>query len=106
MKFRFGLLCLLLSLLNPCSAADLLIFGGPIYTGVADRPRVEALLIRGDKIVFAGALEQARQQAVDARPINLEGGAAYPGFVDSHAHLTGIGLRELELNLEQATSIE
>jgi predicted amidohydrolase YtcJ len=105
MKVHFSLWCVL-AMFNPCAAADLLIFGGPIYTGDVDHPRVEALLIRGEKIEFAGALEQARRQAVDARPINLNGGAAFPGFVDSHAHLTGIGLNELELNLEQVTSIE
>jgi predicted amidohydrolase YtcJ len=105
MKFNLGLCCLL-AVFNPCAAEDLLISGGPIYTGDAKQPRVEALLIRGEKIVFAGALEQARRQAANARPINLDGGAAYPGFVDSHAHLTGIGLRELELNLEGVTSIE
>jgi len=106
MKFHFGLCCLLAALLDPCAAEELLISGGPIYTGDAKHPRVESLLIRGEKIVFAGALEQARRQAIDARPINLQGGAAYPGFVDSHAHLTGIGLREMELNLDQVASIE
>jgi len=106
MKFHFGLCCLLAAVLNPVVAEDLLISGGPIYTGDAKHPRVESLLIRGEKIVFAGALEQARRQAIDARPINLQGGAAYPGLVDSHAHLTGIGLREMELNLDQVASIE
>lgn len=101
-----GLCCLLMAVLTPCVAADLLISGGPIYTGDAAKPRVEALLIRGERIVFAGALEEARKQAVDAKPVDLEGAAAYPGFVDSHAHLTGIGLRELTLNLDQVTSIE
>ena len=106
MKNNSGFLCLLLAVLTPCAAADLLVYGGPIYTGDAKHPQVESLLIRGEKIVFAGALDQAKQQAADARPINLDGGAAYPGFVDSHAHLTGIGLRELELNLEGIASID
>lgn len=106
MKFRIGLCCVFLAVLTPCAGADLLIYGGPIYTGDVDHPRVDALLIRGEKIVFAGALDQARRQAVDAKPIDLKGAAAYPGFVDSHAHLTGIGMRELTLNLEQVKSIE
>jgi predicted amidohydrolase YtcJ len=103
---RFLCSPLLLAALGPCIAADLLVSGGPIYTGVADHPRVEALLIRGEKIVFAGDLDDARKQAVDARAIDLRGGAAYPGFVDSHAHLTDIGLRELTLNLEGVRSID
>jgi predicted amidohydrolase YtcJ len=103
---KFHTCCLFLAILTPCAAADLLISGGPIYTGNADRPQVEAVLIRGEKIAFAGGLAQARRHAIDARPIDLEGAAAYPGFVDSHAHLTDIGLRELTLNLEQVKSIE
>ncbi|GAB4521944.1 MAG: amidohydrolase [Amphiplicatus sp.] len=42
----------------------------------------------------------------DAEVIELESGALYPGFVDSHAHLLGIGLRELTLNLEGVGSID
>ena len=106
MKVRFTLWCVLLAVLGPCSAGDVLIFGGSIYTGNAQHPRVEALLIRGERIVFAGPLKQARRQFLEGATYDLAGGAAYPGFVDSHAHLTGIGLRELELNLEQVTSIE
>ena len=106
MKFHTGLCCLFLAVLTPCAAADLLISGGPIYTGIADRPRVEAVLVRGEKIIFAGGLAQARRHAADAKSIDLKGSAAYPGFVDSHAHLTDIGLRELTLNLEQVKSIE
>jgi predicted amidohydrolase YtcJ len=88
------------------AAADLLLHGGPIYTGIDARPRVDALLVRGDRIAFAGSLAQARRRAAGARPIDLRGAAAYPGFVDSHAHLTGIGLRELTLNLDRVTSID
>ncbi len=38
--------------------------------------------------------------------INLNGAYLYPGFVDSHAHLLGIGLREMTLNLENTPSIK
>ncbi len=38
--------------------------------------------------------------------IDLKGAYLYPGFVDSHAHLLGIGLREMTLNLENTPSIK
>jgi predicted amidohydrolase YtcJ len=38
--------------------------------------------------------------------IDLKGSFVFPGFVDSHGHLLGIGLRELELNLEGTPSIK
>lgn len=82
----------------------LLITGGPIYTGHGAQ-RVEAVLTRGDRIAYAGPLAYARQLAGGAREIDLAGAAAYPGFVDCHAHLTEIGLREMTLNLEGVGSI-
>jgi predicted amidohydrolase YtcJ len=84
-------------------AADLLIHGGPIYLG-SDAPRAEALVTHDGKVAFAGPLAEARKAWPGAQDIDLQGAAAYPGFVDSHAHLMGIGFRELTLNLEGATS--
>lgn len=86
-------------------AADLLIFGGPIYTGVDSAPKVEALVVRDGKVAFAGALAQARKTAAKPQAIDLKGAAAYPGFVDAHGHLMGIGFREMTLNLEGTLSI-
>ena len=83
----------------------LLITGGPIYTGRGDGERVEAVATRGGRIVYAGPLDAAVAAAPGARRIDLAGAAAYPGFVDSHAHLTEIGLREMTLNLEGSASI-
>jgi predicted amidohydrolase YtcJ len=84
-------------------AADLLIHGGPIYLG-SDGPKAEALVTHDGKVAFAGPLAEARKAWPGAQDVDLQGGAAYPGFVDSHAHLMGIGFRELTLNLEGATS--
>jgi len=88
-------------------AGDILVHGGPIHTGVAAAPAAEAVLIRDRTIAFVGPLAAARAKAAPgARDIDLAGAAAYPGFVDAHAHLTGIGLRELTLNLDQVDSVE
>jgi len=93
--------------LASASAGDILIHGGPIHTGVATAPSAQAVLIRDDRILFVGDLAAARAKAAkDARDIDLKGAAAFPGFVDAHAHLTGIGLRELTLNLDKTASVE
>ena len=92
--------------LSTAQAGDLLIHGGPIHTGVEAAPTARAVLIRDDRILFVGDLATAKAKAAkDARDIDLKGAAAYPGFVDAHAHLTGIGLRELTLNLDQVKSV-
>lgn len=92
--------------LSTARAGDILIHGGPIHTGVDAAPTAQAVLIRDDRILFVGDLAAAKAKAAkDARNIDLKGAAAYPGFVDAHAHLTGIGLRELTLNLDQVKSV-
>lgn len=89
----------------PALAQDLLIHGGPIYTGDGSA-KVEALAVKDGKVAFVGPLAQARAAAPDAKAIDLKGAAAYPGFVDAHAHLSGIGFREMTLSLEGTPSIE
>ncbi|WP_184722788.1 amidohydrolase [Caulobacter sp.] len=92
--------------LATANAGDILIHGGPIHTGVDAAPTAQAVLIRDDRILFVGDLKSAQAQAAKgAQDIDLKGAAAYPGFVDAHAHLTGIGLRELTLNLDQVKSV-
>ncbi|MBY0566674.1 MAG: amidohydrolase [Hyphomonadaceae bacterium] len=104
---RFGQLSLA-ALAAACARTagepDLLIFGGPIYTGVAANPRVEALRISGGRIAFAGALADARNGA-RAQEIDLGGAAAFPGFTDAHVHLTGVGQQAMLLDLVGVESI-
>ncbi len=85
------------------------ISGGPIYTAIDDAPRVEAVAIRKGVITYAGAdigTWCKDKAGLNSNSINLKGAAAYPGFTDAHGHLIGIGLREMTLNLEGATSIK
>ena len=82
-------------------AADLILTGGRIYTMNPSQPRVEALAVRGDKIVFAGTRDGAlARKGDDTRVLDLEGGIAIPGLIDAHAHLPNLGrmLREVNLN--------
>jgi predicted amidohydrolase YtcJ len=81
----------------------MIIAGGTIHTGLGNH--VEAVAIRGDRIAFVGALEDAVSAVPGARRIDLGGAAAYPGFVDCHVHLTGVGLREMTLALEGTASV-
>jgi predicted amidohydrolase YtcJ len=104
---RFGQAALAAALAG-CGARggeDLIIHGGPIYTGVAARPRVEALRISNGVIAFAGALDEARSRATGAREINLDGAAAFPGFTDAHVHLAGVGMQSMRLDLVGVASI-
>ncbi len=86
--------------------ADLVIWGGPIYTAVDDQPMVQAVAVRGNRIAFVG--DDAAAQAwigEETRLVDLNGGAMYPGFTDSHIHVYNVGQRERTLNLDDVTSV-
>ncbi len=69
--------------------AGLLLTNGRIYTLDPQRPWAEALVARGDTILFVGDAHEARRLAgPGSRVIDLQGGLALPGFVDSHCHAT------------------
>ena len=86
--------------------ADLVIHGGPIYTGVDASPTVEAVTVVENRISGVGAFSGLRDSiGPETKVVDLAGAAMFPGFVDAHAHLIGVGLRELELNLEGVASI-
>lgn len=91
---------------EPAGAADSVYFGGPIYTGALSEPTAEAVAVKGGRIAAVGA--RSGLQALigpDTDVIDLKGAALFPGFIDAHAHLLGIGMRELTLNLEGVASI-
>lgn len=91
---------------TPPSAPALLLTGGPIHTGDAAQPRVEALVLRDGRVAFAGDLAAARALAADAETVDLQGAAAYPGFIDAHAHLAMIGLSAQALELTGVESLQ
>jgi len=90
---------------SPALAQNLWISGGPIYTGVAEHPTAEVVIVQGGKITFAGDPKTIRFKLdPTTETIDLKGAALFPGFTDAHAHLRGIGERELSLNLEGSKS--
>jgi len=80
--------------------ADLIVTAGRIYTADAARPRVQAVAVRGGRIVFAGsAAEAASLRGPATRVLDFPGGTVIPGIVDAHAHLLNLGqlLRSVDL---------
>ena len=87
--------------------ADLVFKNGNIYTVNERQPTAEAVAVKGDRIIFVGA-NQAAQNYVgkNTRVIDLAGRTMVPGMTDAHHHLSGVGFREMTLNLEGLTSLE
>ena len=90
-----------------CNPADLVFINTSIYTVNESNPKAEALAILGDTIVFVGSNNLAKDyQCGQAKVVDLSSSYIYPGFVDSHAHLKGIGYRESSLNLQGINSLK
>ena len=100
----------LLSLTPPVqqgAPVDVVFKNGNIYTVDAKKPRAEAIAVSKDRIVFVGSNADA-QKFVGAKTkvVDLKGATVLPGFADAHQHLSGVGQREMTLNLEGTTSLE
>lgn len=80
--------------------ADVVILGGKIYTVNATQPVVEAVVVTGDKITFAGNETEARTWIGDStKVIDLQGKIMIPGFIEGHGHFMGVGNNEMNLDL-------
>jgi hypothetical protein len=99
--------CLLALVAGPSLAADaLLLTNATIYTGNSAQPRAEAVLAIDGRIAYVGTrAETLRRAPPDARRIDLQGQTLLPGLTDSHAHLSGIGWRELYFDLTGVESL-
>lgn len=85
-------------------AQNLLIRGGTIHTGDEAQPTAEVVAVRDGRIAYVGAAAGA-PSAEGLEVVDLKGATLFPGFTDGHAHLDGIGWREMTLNLEGSTSV-
>ncbi len=89
------------------TVGDMIFWGGEIYTADDNQPMVEAVVVRDGRILHAGNQADAQSYLGEqTRIVDLNGGAMYPGFTDSHVHVLGVGSRERTLNLDSVTSIE
>ena len=77
-----------------------------VYTGSAQAPRAEAVLVIAGRIAYVGSSAEALRRAPpNARNIDLGGLTVLPGLTDSHAHLSGVGWRELNFDLTGVESL-
>ena len=76
----------------PAVVPDLVLRNGHIFTGDKANPWVEAISIRGERIVMAGGDAAVIATAgTQTKVIDLHGRMAMPGINDSHDHVGGAG---------------
>ena len=78
---------------------------GQLVTMNPQQPQVGAVAISNDRFSFVG--DQAAALALrgpDTRVIDLRDATAYPGFIDAHLHVAGIGAAQRSVDLTGARS--
>ena len=84
----------------------MLLINGVVYTLNDEQPSAEAVAIQGERIVGVGSTKEITSAFASGQIIDLHGRPVYPGFIDSHAHLEGLGAALMYLDLSGTTSIE
>jgi predicted amidohydrolase YtcJ len=103
MSRRVAVAVLVLWCVHPGCAtehADLILTNAVVHTVDPDRPRAEAVAVRGSRIVAVGSSDEVGALAgPETRVRDLGGRTVVPGFDDAHAHLLGIGFARLDVDL-------
>lgn len=92
---------------NGCSQnipeADLVIKNGKVVTMADDFSEAQAIAVIGDTIAAVGTNSEIDEYVgAKTKIIDLNGEMVIPGFIDSHAHLLGLGKSLINLNLKNA----
>jgi predicted amidohydrolase YtcJ len=84
-----------------------LIIKGNIITVVNQKPRAEAIGIKGEKIVSVGTEQEVEAGSGKAtRVLDLKGKTILPGFIDSHAHPMGTGKNRLGVDMSSVKTVK
>ncbi len=68
--------------------ADIIVNNAKIFTSDKINPHAEAVAIQGNRIIYTGTNEGAKEfEGGSTRVIDGKGGTVTPGFIDSHFHL-------------------
>ena len=88
--------------------ADLILINGRIYTVEPSQPWVEALAIKGGRILAVGdSAEIEALKGPETQVVDLAGKMAMPGFIDVHNHIMMGGQAELfETQIPAGASVE
>src|SRR5262249_7801077 len=85
----------------PMPEADLLFKGGAVVTVDPQDRIVDAVAVRGDRIVYVGdASGAAEWMGPRTRVGDLRGRTLLPGLIEAHCHIAGVGAFQRGINLK------
>ena len=86
--------------------ADNLYVNGRFYTMDDQNTIAGAIAVSGDRIAGVGSQEYIRRKFKAKNIIDLQGKTVFPGFIDAHCHLLGLGLARMTVDLDGVESEE
>lgn len=105
MKHLSILLIIFLSINIQAQEMKKAFINGKVYTVNEKQPLAEAVITKGNKIIFVGSNKDA-QKFIDnsTEVIDLNGKLMLPGFIDNHVHFVSGGFYLLGIDLRPANS--
>lgn len=98
--FAFTLTLLPLAALSQQPTPDLILFNGKVFTSSASHAYVDALAIRGERIVAVGTSKEiAALAGKETKRIDLGSRVVIPGINDAHYHL-GVAPETYDLSIQ------
>lgn len=70
--------------------ADLVLENAVIYTVNRQQPRARAVAIK-DGLILAVGGDVSKHMGAATKRLDMRGAAVYPGFIDAHGHMRGLG---------------
>ncbi len=87
--------------------ADLVLTNGNVLTMNPSKPHAQAIAVKDDRIIEVGTNKEIKPWiGKNTKIISLKGKTVVPGFIDTHAHVTGYGKSLKQINLRGVNSIK
>jgi len=101
-----GILMTLISCYSGKKEADLILFGGTVYTVDREFSKAEAIVVKDHRILEVGSSDKMLEKYTATEIRNLEGKFVYPGWIDAHCHFFGYGMNLNAVDVAGTSSVE
>lgn len=101
----FLVILLIISCQPKQEPVDLIVTNTKVYTANDEQPTAQAIAVKDGKIWKVGSEEEISAYKGDSTEVlDLKGHYIYPGFIEGHAHIMGVGANLVNVDLMGAQS--
>ncbi len=99
------LILLIFSCQQKPEAADLLLINATVYTANDALPKTDAIAVTDGRVTMVGTNQEIMAYKGDSTSVmDMNGKFIYPGFIEGHAHIMGVGANLINVDLMGAQS--